>query len=179
MYEAPDTWRVLMERLSAMVTVYLRAQVEAGVHAVQLFDSWAGALSLDDYRRYVAPHSAAIFQDLDPAVPTIHFGTGTGSLLEAMRDAGGSAIGVDWRTPLDTAWERIGAGRGIQGNLDPVVLLGPLDIVRREARTILRRAAGRPGHIFNLGHGIHPGTSPDTLQRLVEYVHGGAVEDPA
>lgn len=172
MYSDPELWHALMRRLAGIVAAYMRCQAEAGVHALQLFDSWIGALSVDDYRRYVQPHVRAIFRavsDLD--LPIIHFGTGTGALLESMRDAGGSTIGVDWRVPLDAAWGRVGYDRGVQGNLDPLVLQGPWSVVQREAETILQRAEGRPGHVFNVGHGIHPATPPDQMQRLVEFVH--------
>jgi uroporphyrinogen decarboxylase len=173
MYSRPDIWDDLMSRLAGIVTGYLRRQLEAGVHAVQVFDSWVGALSLDDYLRYVQPYSRKVFEALaDATVPTIHFGTGTAALLEAMRDAGETAVGVDWRVPLDTAWERVGRDRAIQGNLDPLVLLGPWEVVERESRRVLERAQGRPGHVFNVGHGIHPGTDPDQIRRLVELVHG-------
>jgi uroporphyrinogen decarboxylase len=173
MYSRPDIWDDLMSRLAGIVTGYLRRQLEAGVHAVQVFDSWVGALSLDDYLRYVQPYSRKVFEALaDATVPTIHFGTGTAALLEAMRDAGGTAVGDDWRVPLDTAWERVGRDRAIQGNLDPLVLLGPWEVVERESRRVLERAQGRPGHVFNVGHGIHPGTDPDQIRRLVELVHG-------
>jgi uroporphyrinogen decarboxylase len=172
MYGEPDLWEGLMRRLASIVAGYLRVQAEAGVHVLQLFDSWAGALSLDDYCRFVQPYSKQVFDMLAYlAVPTIHFGTGTGSLLGAMRDAGGCCIGVDWRIPLDVAWQRIGYERGIQGNLDPLVLLGPQTVIEREAGAVLERASGRPGHIFNVGHGIHPETDPNQLARLVEYVH--------
>lgn len=172
MYSAPAVWHDLMSRLAGIVSAYLRVQADAGVHALQLFDSWAGTLSVDDYDRYVRPYSRAVFDSLaDLDVPTIHFGTDTASLLESMRAAGGSTIGLDWRVPLDTGWERAGHDRGIQGNLDPIVLLGPWEVVRRETDAILSRAGGRSGHIFNVGHGIHPATSPDQLARLVEYVH--------
>lgn len=172
MYEMPDVWQSLMTRLANIVTTYIEMQVRAGVHAVQLFDSWAGALSLDDYCRYAQPYSRQIVDAINPlATPVIHFGTMTGALLEAMRDAGGTIIGVDWRVPLDTAWRRIGHDRGIQGNLDPIVLQAPWKVIQREADSILRRAGSRPGHIFNTGHGLHPQTPPDHVQRLVEYVH--------
>jgi uroporphyrinogen decarboxylase len=172
MYSRPDLWDELMSRLAGIVTAYLRCQVEAGVQALQLFDSWVGALSLDDYRRYVQPYGHRIFEGLaGDETPVIHFGTGTAALLEAMRDAGGTAIGVDWRIPLDAAWERVGWDRAVQGNLDPLVLLGPWEVVERESRRILERAGSRPGHIFNVGHGIHPQTDPDQLRRLVELVH--------
>jgi uroporphyrinogen decarboxylase len=142
------------------------------VHALQLFDSWVGALSVDDYLRYVQPYTRMVFDGIaTTGIPSIHFGTGTSSLLEAMRDAGGDAIGIDWRVPLDRAWQRIGHDRAVQGNLDPLVLLGPWEVVERESRAILDRAGGRPGHVFNVGHGIHPQTDPDQLRRLVELVH--------
>ncbi len=173
MYARPDIWEELMSHLGRIVAAYLRAQAEAGVQALQIFDSWVGALSLDDYLRYVQPYTRMLFDGIaDLAVPVIHFGTGTSSLLEAMRDVGGDGIGIDWRIPLEVAWQRIGRDRAIQGNLDPLVLLGPWEVVERESRAILDRAGGRPGHIFNVGHGIHPQTDPDQLQRLVELVHG-------
>lgn len=172
MYGAPELWDRLMGRLASIVSSYMRAQVDAGVHGLQLFDSWVGALSLDDYRRYVQPYTRIVFEDLsDVGVPIIHFGTDTGALLEAVREAGGDAVGLDWRTPLDTGWQRIGHDRAVQGNLDPIVLQAPWDVVRREAAAILDRAAGRPGHIFNTGHGLHPQTPPATLERLVDFVH--------
>jgi uroporphyrinogen decarboxylase len=172
MYAAPKLWDELMTRLADIVTTYLRAQIAAGVQAVQLFDSWVGVLSPDDYRRYVQPYSARVFTGLtDTGVPTIHFGTETATLLAAMCEAGGTTIGIDWRIPLDDAWARIGYERGIQGNLDPMVLLGPVEHMETEARRIIDRAAGRPGHIFNLGHGVHPETPVDMLKQLVEVVH--------
>jgi uroporphyrinogen decarboxylase len=172
MYGAPRIWDGMMRRLAGIVISYLRAQADAGVHALQVFDSWVGALSVDDYRRYVQPYTRSVFEALsDVGLPLIHFGTGTATLLEPMRDAGGTTIGVDWRVPLDSAWLRIGYDRGIQGNLDPLVLQGPWEVVEREARAILDRADGRPGHVFNVGHGLHPQTPVDNLQRLVELVH--------
>jgi uroporphyrinogen decarboxylase len=172
MYSDPSAWHDIMSRLARITTSYLSLQVSAGVHALQLFDSWAGALSFEDYRRYVQPYSALILGSPElNKVPIIHFGTDTAGLLEAMRDAGGSTIGIDWRVPLDVAWRRLGHDRGIQGNLDPMVVLAPWDVVEREASLILRHAGGRPGHIFNLGHGVHPDTNPDQLARLVEFVH--------
>jgi uroporphyrinogen decarboxylase len=168
----PATWRSLMDALTERIVLpYLRTQVEAGVHAVQLFDSWAGALDPDDYREHVLPWSARILQGLGGAVPRIHFGTGTGELLAMMREAGADVVGVDWRTPLDVAWERIGADTGIQGNLDPAALMGPWDVVQRKADDVLHRAAGRPGHVFNLGHGVLPDTPPEHLERLVDFIH--------
>jgi len=136
---------------------------------IQVFDSWVGALSVGDYREFVAPYSARLLEAVD--APTIHFATGDAHLLEERRNVGGDVIGVDWRVPLDVAWERIGHDRGIQGNLDGAVLLGPWERLEREADDVLRRAQGRPGHIFNLGHGVLPETSPDDLGRLVELVH--------
>lgn len=172
MYRAPDVWDDLMRRLSDMVATYLLAQAAAGVHALQLFDSWAGALSLDDYRRYVLPYSRTVFERVAPCgLPLIHFGTSTGALLESMSEAGGSVIGLDWRIPLDVAWERIGFEHAVQGNLDPIVLQAPWEVVQRETVGILERAAGRPGHVFNVGHGLPPSTPPDTLERLVAFLH--------
>ncbi len=172
MYGSPAVWHELMQRLAEIVGSYLLAQARAGVHVLQLFDSWVGMLSVDDYCRYVQPYSRLVCDRVATAgLPLIHFGTSTGALLEAMRDAGASTVGVDWRIPLDLAWERIGYHCGVQGNLDPLVLQAPWEVVQREADAILRRAAGRPGHIFNVGHGIHPDTSPEQLERLVTYVH--------
>lgn len=176
MYGAPQVWHDLMLRLAGIVIRYCLLQADAGVHALQIFDSWAGALSVDDYVRYVQPYSRQVFEALvDVNIPVIHFGADTASLLEAMRDAGGSTIGVDWRIPLDAAWWRVGHDRGVQGNLDPLVLQGPWEVIEREARGILDRAGGRPGHVFNTGHGLHPKTPADQLRRLVEFVHGYAV----
>jgi uroporphyrinogen decarboxylase len=173
LHREPETWRALMVVLTDHVILpYLRAQVAAGVHAIQLFDSWAGALDPDDYREHVLPWSRRILEGLgDAGVPLIHFGTGTGELLAMMREAGADVVGVDWRTPLDTAWDRIGADAGIQGNLDPAALLGPWEVVERKAEAVLARAGGRPGHVFNLGHGVFPETPPEHLARLVELVH--------
>jgi uroporphyrinogen decarboxylase len=173
MHTEPATWDALMERLADRVVLpYLRAQVAAGVQAVQLFDSWAGALDPEDYREHVLPHSRRILDGLrDSGVPLIHFGTGTGELLPMMREAGADVVGVDWRTPLDVAWGRIGVDSGIQGNLDPAALLGPWEVVERKAMAVLDRAGGRPGHVFNLGHGVLPGTQPEHLERLVDLVH--------
>ncbi|MGH2740227.1 MAG: uroporphyrinogen decarboxylase [Actinomycetota bacterium] len=172
MQAEPSVWGLLMERLTEDVILpYLDAQVAAGVHAVQLFDSWAGALDRDSYREHVLPHSRRIFEGIGERVPTIHFGVGTAHLLELMSEAGADVVGVDWRLPIDEAWDRIGP-HGIQGNLDPAVCLAPWDVVERTALDILRRVGGRPGHIFNLGHGVLPQTPPETLERLVELVHG-------
>lgn len=172
MYGAPEVWHDLMCRLADIVATYLLAQANAGVHALQLFDSWAGALSVDDYRHYVQPYTRLVFERVNPCgLPLIHFGTNTGALLESMREAGGSVIGVDWRVPLDVAWEHIGSDRAVQGNLDPLVLQAPWDVVQREAEAILERVAGRPGHVFNVGHGLHPQTPPENLERLVAFLH--------
>ncbi|MDQ2688964.1 MAG: uroporphyrinogen decarboxylase [Chloroflexota bacterium] len=170
MYREPDAWDALMEKLSTVVARYLTAQIAAGVHAVQLFDSWVGALSPSDYVRYVQSHVARIFAEVRGA-PTIHFGTGTAALLEEMTAAGGDLIGVDHRQSLDRAWERIGFDRGVQGNLDATRLLAGWDATAEGARDVLRRAGNRPGHIFNLGHGVLPDTDPDLLRRLVDLVH--------
>jgi uroporphyrinogen decarboxylase len=170
MYREPDAWDALMEKLSTVVVRYLTAQIAAGVHAVQLFDSWVGALSPSDYVRYVQSHVARIFAEVRGA-PTIHFGTGTAALLEEMTAAGGDLIGVDHRQSLDRAWERIGFDRGVQGNLDATRLLAGWDATAEGARDVLRRAGNRPGHIFNLGHGVLPDTDPDLLRRLVDLVH--------
>jgi uroporphyrinogen decarboxylase len=173
MFGEPALWNAVMERLAGIVTTYGQAQVAAGAQALQVFDSWIGALSPRDYERYVQPHMHRIFADLGGSVPLIHFGTGTAALLERMATAGGDVIGLDWRVPLDEGWPRVGgpARVAIQGNLDPAVALAPWEVVRAEAEDVLRRAGGRPGHIFNLGHGVLPQTDPDTLRQLVEYVH--------
>lgn len=172
MYQEPSLFERLLGTLAEIVLAHLRAQVEAGVHAVQLFDSWVGVLDRDDYRRFVFPHTARVFEGIAGTdVPAIHFGVGTGHLLKLMRDAGGDAVGVDHRIPLDEAWTTIGHERAIQGNLDPAVLLGPWDAVERKARDILARAGGRAGHVFNLGHGVLPDTPVDHLRRLTDLVH--------
>jgi uroporphyrinogen decarboxylase len=171
MYAEPALWHDLMERLTSIMTAYLRAQVSAGVDALQLFDSWVGALSPQDYAEYVEPYSRRIFAALAPAgVPMIHFGTNTSGLLEQMKADGATVIGVDWRVPLDDAWERIGFDLGIQGNLDPAALLAPRAVMEEKALDVLRRAGGRPGHIFNLGHGLLPSTPLDSVLRLVDFV---------
>jgi uroporphyrinogen decarboxylase len=172
MYSQPSAWHELCERFAALVADYLRAQVDAGVQAVQLFDSWAGQLSRADYREFAFPHTRRIFDaiaDLD--VPSIHFGVGTTALLPDLAEAGGQVIGVDWRLPLDEAWTAIGGTRAIQGNLDPSMLLGPIDRLRAAADDVLRRANGRPGHIFNLGHGVLPSTPLEHVQELARHVH--------
>jgi uroporphyrinogen decarboxylase len=169
MYGAPEVWHALMEKLTETFVRYLRAKQEAGADVIQLFDSWVGALSVDDYGEFVAPYSARILASVD--APTIHFGTGTSHLLPSMAEAGGHVIGLDWRIPLDAGWELVGHDRGVQGNLDPTALLGPFERVRTEAARILERAGGRPGHVFNLGHGVLPATDPAVLGSLVELVH--------
>ncbi|MEK6769293.1 MAG: uroporphyrinogen decarboxylase [Gemmatimonadota bacterium] len=173
MYGASEAWHQLMVRLVRVTSAYLAAQVEAGAQVVQVFDSWAGALSADDYRRFVLPHQRALFASLHQlGVPTIHFGVGTGHLLELLREAGGDVIGLDWRTPLDEGWRRVGMDRAVQGNLDPTALFAPPRELTRQVRAVLRRAAGRPGHVFNLGHGILPGTPVDAVRAVVDLVHG-------
>jgi uroporphyrinogen decarboxylase len=172
MYGDPAAWHRLCEKLAAVVADFLAAQIEAGVQAVQLFDSWVGTLNGADYREFAAPHTRRIFDTLRAFdVPAIHFGTGTSAILEELREAGGDVIGVDWRIPLDAAWETIGSDRAIQGNLDPTLLLGPIDRLLSGAGDVIRRAGGRPGHIFNLGHGILPETRVEHVQTLVNYVH--------
>jgi uroporphyrinogen decarboxylase len=176
----PVAWRSLMERLGDLTVEYLRAQVEAGAQAVQVFDSWVGSVSLDDYVAHLQPIVRSIFERISAlGVPTIHFGVGTGELLGAMRLAGGDVIGVDWRVPLDLAWERIGLDRGVQGNLDPVAMLGPWEDLAAETRLVLARAAGRAGHVFNLGHGVLPQTPVENVQRVVDLVHGESESSPA
>jgi uroporphyrinogen decarboxylase len=178
MWGEPDAFALLMSKIAEVTRRYLRAQVEAGAQAVQLFDSWAGALSPEDYKEHVAPHVKHILSDLEKTgVPVIHFGTNTATLLEAQRDAGGTVIGVDWRTPIGEAWRRVGYDRAIQGNLDPLLLCAPREIAEKRARAILAEAAGRPGHIFNLGHGIVPQTPVDNVQAMVDVVHSFNAEE--
>jgi len=172
MYHEPDAWHRLMEKLARVITGYLKAQIEAGAQAIQLFDSWVGTLGADDYREYVQPHAHLIFEQLKGMnVPCIHFGTGTSSLLELMKEAGGSVIGVDWRVRLDEARRRLGDDVAIQGNMDPVVLFAPLHEIERRVEAILREAGKKPGFIFNLGHGILPKTPIENVQATVELVH--------
>jgi uroporphyrinogen decarboxylase len=170
MYREREAWHDLMERLSTMVVAYLRAQVEAGAEVVQLFDSWVGGLSPADYREFVQPHVGRIFASLDGA-PAIHFGTGTSALLEQMSEAGGDVIGIDHRVSLSEAWQRVGHDRGIQGNLDAARLLAGWEPTEAGARAVLEAAGGRPGHIFNLGHGVLPDSDTALLRRLVDFVH--------
>lgn len=172
MYGAPELWDALLDRLADIALSFLRTQIAAGVSAVQLFDSWAGALSEADYRRYVMPHSAKVLGGLaDAGVPRIHFGVGTSVLLRAMGEAGADVVGVDWRTPLDEAMLHVGPGKALQGNLDPAILFAGWDIVAREARRVLDQGRAVPGHVFNLGHGVMPETDPDVLTRLTALVH--------
>ena len=177
MYREPAAWHDLMERLSAMIVVYLRAQVDAGADVVQLFDSWVGGLGPRDYREFVQPHVHRIFVALRD-VPTIHFGTGTAALLGAMAEAGGDVIGLDHRISLADAWERLGDERGVQGNLDSARLLAGWPATRTGALAVLGEAAGRPGHVFNLGHGVLPSTDTDLLRRLVDLVHEETARTP-
>jgi len=172
MYHTPHVWHQLMGKLAEVVARYLHAQIRAGVQVVQLFDSWVGCLTPNDYREYVLPHSQYIFTTLkDLGVPTIHFGTDSAGLLAMMREAGGDVIGVDWRIQLDDAWRLLGEEVGIQGNLDPLALFAPIPEIEKRVADILHRAAGRPGHIFNLGHGILPKTPVEHVQATVEIVH--------
>ncbi len=172
MYGEPETWHRFAGLLAEVVSDYLRAQVEAGAQAVQVFDSWIGALDEGDYREFVLPHVRRIFEGLEGLdVPQIHFGTGTGHLLAVQREAGGTVIGVDWRTPLDQGWERVGTDVAIQGNLDPTLLFAPRERLLARVDDVLRRAGGRPGHIFNLGHGILPGTPVESVKAVVDHVH--------
>jgi uroporphyrinogen decarboxylase len=174
MYREPDVWHALMEKLADTFARYVVAKTRAGADVIQLFDSWVGALSPSDYEEFVAPYSARILAAVD--APTIHFGTGTATLLPAMADVGGDVIGLDWRVPLDRGWSEVGEDRGVQGNLDPAVLLAPWERIEAETRAILERAGGRPGHVFNLGHGVPPETDPAVLGRLRELVHEATVE---
>ncbi|HEX6969278.1 MAG TPA: uroporphyrinogen decarboxylase [Micromonosporaceae bacterium] len=172
MHGDPALWHELCGRLAEITRTFLRVQIEAGARAVQLFDSWAGALSEADYRRYVLPHSAAVLTGLaDSGVPRIHFGVGTAELLNAMGEAGADVVGVDWRTPLNVATERIGPDKAVQGNLDPAILLAPWPVVEAEVRRVLAEGRAAPGHVFNLGHGVLPETDPGVLTRVVELVH--------
>ena len=172
MLREPSVWAALMDRLTDGMIRYLQAQVTAGADVIQVFDSWVGALAPADYERSVLPWMRRIFDALRPlGAPTIHFGTGNAALLEAMASAGSDLVSVDWRIRLDVAWQRIGFDRGIQGNLDPVRTLGGWEVTRAGMREVLASAGGRPGHIFNLGHGVMPETDPDVLKRLVDAVH--------
>ncbi len=172
MYRDSKTWHSLMDKLATTMSNYLRAQIRSGVDVVQLFDSWVGYLSPQDYLQYVLPYSQRIFKDLEgTGVPRIHFGTGTSNLLQEMKQAGGDVFGVDWRIPIDVAWERLGRDVAIQGNLDPAVLLGDMELVKSQTADILARTAGRAGHVFNLGHGMLPEAPTQNVVELVKFVH--------
>ena len=171
MYEAPAAWHRLLEILAEATATYLNGQIDAGAQAVQLFDSWIGTLAPDDYRTYVLPHTRAVIRALRPGVPVIHFGTGTATLLPLMSEAGGDVIGLDWRVPLDAGWAAVGHDVGVQGNLDPALLMAKPAVFRERVKQILARAEGRPGHIFNLGHGVHQHTPPEHVAALVDMVH--------
>jgi uroporphyrinogen decarboxylase len=171
MYEAPEAWRRLMELLVDATARYLNGQIAAGARAVQLFDSWVGVLAPDDYRTFVLPHTRALIRAVTPGTPVIHFGTGTAGLLPLLREAGGDVIGLDWRVDLDAAWTTVGHDVAVQGNLDPAVLLSSPASIRERVKVILDRAGGRPGHIFNLGHGVFPGTPVEHVGALVDLVH--------
>ena len=172
MYSDAGAWHLLMERLSEAAVDYVRAQIAAGAQAVQLFDSWIGCLGPDDYRTYVLPHMRATLRAVaSEGVPVIHFGTGTAALLELMREAGGDVIGLDWHVDLGEAWARVGTDVAVQGNLDPVALLAPREEIRRRVAHILARAGGRPGHIFNLGHGVLPETPVENVAAMIDAVH--------
>lgn len=172
MYRDPKTWQLLMDALSTGMSLYLQAQIRAGVDAVQLFDSWVGCLSLQDYREYVLPYSRRIMKDLEgTGVPRIHFGTGTSNFLGEMKEAGGDVFSIDWRIPIDVAWQRLGTDVAIQGNLDPTVLMADQTLIESQAATILKRVGGRNGHIFNLGHGMLPEVPTEKVVELVKFVH--------
>jgi uroporphyrinogen decarboxylase len=174
LFGEPDLWHRFMERLASVLAAYLCAQIDAGVDAVQVFDSWAGALGTEDYRRAVLPHTSRLFAAVGARVPRIHFATGNPALLPLVASVECEAVSVDWRVPLDEAWRAIG-DRAIQGNLEPAVCLAPFKVVADHADDVLRRAGGRPGHVFNLGHGVLPGTDADTLARLADHVHEASI----
>ena len=171
MYDDASAWHAMMALISRALPKYLNAQIAAGAQAVQLFDSWVGCLSVEDYREFVLPHTREVIRNITQGVPVIHFGTGTAALLELMREAGGDVIGLDWRVRLDEGWQRVGHDVGVMGNLDPVTLFAKQDVLRSHAQRILDQAGGRPGHIFNLGHGILPETPVENVIALVEMVH--------
>ena len=174
MYGDPDAWHALCDKFASVVSDYLVAQIDAGVDVVQVFDSWVGTLDARDYREFALPHTKRIFDAVGGRVPSIHFGTGTSAILDELRDAGGDVIGVDWRIPIDDAWTQIGDDRAVQGNLDPTLLLGPVSRLFERADDVLSRVNGRPGHIFNLGHGILPSTPVEHVQMLAQYVHSAS-----
>jgi uroporphyrinogen decarboxylase len=172
MYNDPGAWHAMRSLIARGLGKYLNAQIEAGAQAVQLFDSWVGCLNPNDYREFVLPHTRSVIRNVKAGVPVLHFGTGTATLLELMREAGGDVIGLDWRVRLDEAWQRVGHDVAVMGNLDPVVLFANQDVLRREAARVLEQAGGRPGHIFNLGHGILPETPVENVIALIDIVHG-------
>ena len=171
MYNDSGAWHAMMALIARGLVKYLNAQIAAGAQAVQLFDSWVGCLSPDDYREFVLPHTRAVIQNITPGVPVIHFGTGTAALLELMREAGGDVIGLDWRVRLDEGWARVGHDVAVMGNLDPVALFAEREVLRAQAKRVLDQAGKRPGHVFNLGHGILPDTPVENVIALVEMVH--------
>ena len=171
MYDDAGAWHAMMSLIARALAKYLNAQIEAGAQAVQLFDSWVGCLSPDDYREFVLPHTRAVISSVTALVPVIHFGTGTGALLELMREAGGDVIGLDWRVRLDDGWRRVGHEVAVMGNLDPVALFAKQEALRSQAKRILDQAGGHPGHVFNLGHGILPQTPVENVIALVDMVH--------
>jgi len=178
MYREPETWKLLMDKLAIAMSVYLRAQIHAGVDAVQLFDSWIGCLSPTDYHRYVLPYSRRVLDGLkNTEVPRIHFGTGTATLLEEMKEAGGDVFSIDWRIPIDQAWQRLGESVAIQGNLDPAILLADTNIIKTQTTEILERTSGRRGHIFSLGHGMLPDTPTESVIELVKFIHAYTKKD--
>lgn len=178
MYSQPAAWEMLMGKLAEMAAGYLEAQVAAGAAAIQLFDSWVGALAVEDYEERVAPHTKTIFdKTADLGVPRVHFGVNTAGLLESIAATGPDIVSLDWHVPLDRGWERVGLTKGVQGNLDPMLMLAPPDVLAARTRDVLRRAGGRPGHIFNLGHGVMPDTPLEALQLVVETVHEGVTVD--
>jgi uroporphyrinogen decarboxylase len=178
MYGAPRLWAALLDRLAGITTTFLQVQIEAGASAVQLFDSWVGALAPADYRAAVLPASARVFAGVAGyGVPRIHFGVGTGELLRLMGEAGADVVGVDWRVPLDAAAQRVGPGRALQGNLDPAVLFAPWEVVAAKTREVLAAGRAAEGHVFNLGHGVLPSTDPDVLARVVELVHAESMAE--
>ena len=171
MYDDAGAWHAMMSLIARALGSYLNAQIEAGAQTVQLFDSWVGCLSPDDYREFVLPHTRAVISNVTAGVPVIHFGTGTGALLELMREAGGDVIGLDWRVRLDDGWRRVGHEVAVMGNLDPVALFAKQEALRSQAKRILDQAGGHPGHVFNLGHGILPQTPVENVIALVDMVH--------
>ncbi|WP_425423811.1 uroporphyrinogen decarboxylase [Spirillospora albida] len=178
MYGEPELWARLMDRLADITIAFLKVQVEAGASAIQLFDSWVGAVAPEDYAASVLPHTSRIFAEIEAlGVPRIHFGVGTGELLGLMGEAGADVVGVDWRVPLDVAARRVPPGRALQGNLDPAILFAPWETVERRARDVLARGRAAEGHIFNLGHGVQPSTDPDVLARLTDLVQEASTEE--